>query len=146
MYLIYNTKIAVIENFMTKHGVVVLIMDIVSANYDVNSQKKTCFFATLYQKVTKKQTKKLFQKHIDPIYVTPDQSFHIKKKPCSIQFNLDRISKSSFLTLDFLDWLIVQYTLDTLYTAHKKTLFPKRIDPLCMETVQGFYNLTNLLE
>ena len=50
--------------------------------------------------------------------------------------------KSSLLTLYFLGWVRVQFTLNTLYVTptHKK-LFQKHIDPLYNGLVKGFYIL-----
>ena len=100
------------------------------------------FSATLKGKVTKTQ-KKYFQKRIAPLYIGPGQSFY-NFKNCLDQVKLDLNLKSSSLTLDFSGRLSVQYTLHTLYITHKhKKMFQKRIDPLYIGLVKGFYNFFN---
>ena len=95
---------------------------------------------TLY--ITQKH-KTQFPKHIDPLCIEIVEGFYNFKKLLE-QIKSDLISKSSFFTLYFSDWLIVQYTLHNLYTTQKhKTQFPKRIDPLCIEIVGGFYIFFN---
>ena len=57
---------------MTKHIVVLLMMDTKEAKSDVNGQKeKLCFWLLCIRKGQKK-TKKMFQNHIDPLYIGPD--------------------------------------------------------------------------
>ena len=55
------------------------------------------------------------------------------------------ISKSSLLTLDFLVWLSVQYTLNTLYLTQKhKNILQKRIEQNCIIINLNFHNFKNV--
>ena len=115
---------------MTRHVVVVLIMDMESAKSDVNGRKtKMCFLPLCIKKGQK--PKKYVSKTYRPNLYWIRLEFLYKKKKCLDWVNLDLISKSSLLTLDSSGRLIVQYTLHTLYTAQKlKVKLQKCIDPL----------------
>ena len=104
------------------------------------SKEKSMFLVILYQKVTKK-TKKCVKNIQTPFIL--DQSFY-NFKNCLDLFNLDLKSKSSSLTLDSSGRMIVQYTLQTLYTTQKhKIKLQRRIDLLCIRIIQSFYVLEN---
>ena len=79
MYLLTITNNAGISFFMTKHGVVLLILDMESAKPDVNGRKTIIWFCSFVFESDKKKTKKMFQKRIDPIYIGSDKSFYIFK-------------------------------------------------------------------
>ena len=93
-------------------------------------EEKVCFWLLFIR--NDKNTQQMFQKRIDPLYIGPDKSFY-NFKNCLDWVNRDLISKSSLLTLDSSGRLIVQYTLQTLYTPLKyKIKLQKRIDPLLL--------------
>ena len=66
---------------------------------------------------THKNSKTQFQKHKEPQYIGLVQSFYMFMNKL-YQTILDLMSKFFLLTLDFVGWLSVQYTLHTLYNRH----------------------------
>ena len=89
-------------------------------------------FSTLYQKVTKIKNK---------CFKNEQTQFLLDRTKVSIFLKTVQIMVIGFEIKDFLDLLIVQFTLHTLYTTQKhKIQFPNLIDPLCIEIVEGFYN------
>ena len=63
---------------------------------------------------------------MDPNCIDLNLSFNeFKNGFCQIKSNL--ISKHSLVTLDFLVWLSVQYTLNTLYLSQKHKNMPKNV-------------------
>ena len=61
---------------MTKYGIMLAIMDMVSAKYDVNGEKeKVCFFFAYLLKNWQKHQKKV-SKHVDPNWNELNLSFN----------------------------------------------------------------------
>ena len=91
-----------------------------------------------------KTAKNRFYKRIDPNCIELNLSFNeFKNVFCQIKSNL--ISKSSLLTLGFLVWLSVQYTLNTLYRAQKhKNMLQKHIETNSIIINFSFQNFKNV--